>query len=178
MNSSTPLRLTDLSVSRPTFFTPKPVSPTRKQVKDETSLVSLLGKRSFIEAFGEDTSDEERYGQAIGDDFFVSNVGHGVFAVDNYSISVDNNENKGIDCWMTEAHGKIPKGAVGRPSATIPEHSAAIGNVVTNVQQDLDFTAEFLNVPRRQRDCEEKYDVEELLGWCNYYLNNRNLFNV
>jgi hypothetical protein len=31
---------------------------------------------------------------------------------------------------------------------------------------------------RRERDCEEKYDVEEILEWCDFYRNNRNLFNV
>lgn len=31
---------------------------------------------------------------------------------------------------------------------------------------------------RRDRDCEEKYDVDELLEWCDFYRNNRNLFNV
>jgi len=31
---------------------------------------------------------------------------------------------------------------------------------------------------RRERDSESKYDPEEILQWCQYYLANRNLFNV
>ena len=31
---------------------------------------------------------------------------------------------------------------------------------------------------RRERDCESKYEPEELMTWCEYYLANRNLFNV
>ena len=44
-------------------------------------LVSSLGKRS-VDVLG--LSDEERYGQKIGDDFFDFNIGHGVVRITDY----------------------------------------------------------------------------------------------
>ena len=41
-----------------------------------------------------------------------------------------------------------------------------------------DFRAEFFGVQRRERDSESKYDIDEIIEWCDYYRNNRNLFNV
>lgn len=35
-----------------------------------------------------------------------------------------------------------------------------------------------LNQERGKRDSETKYDPDELIQWCEYYLANRNLFNV
>lgn len=54
-------------------------------------------------------------------------------------------------------------------------------NVVQGVTDSVieDFRMDFGNeMLRRERDCEDKYDVDELLEWCDFYRNNRNLFNV
>jgi hypothetical protein len=40
---------------------------------------SLLRKRKIEEAFGPGTHDAERYGQQISTEFFVTNIGHGVY---------------------------------------------------------------------------------------------------
>jgi hypothetical protein len=31
---------------------------------------------------------------------------------------------------------------------------------------------------KRERDCESKYDIDEMREWCEYYIANKNLFNV
>ena len=41
---------------------------------------SILGKRKLQEAFGFGTHDKERYEQESEPDFFVNNVGHGVYS--------------------------------------------------------------------------------------------------
>jgi hypothetical protein len=131
---------------RPAFMSPKPTSPKRLKpsaVRPTSPLESVLGKRDFIIAFGDD-AEEQRYGQKIEGDFFATNVGHGVFS----PITA---EKKGF---------------------TAEELQAATDSVI------LDFRAEFTSVQRRERDSESKYDVDELLEWCEYYRNNRNLFNV
>ena len=127
---------------RKRFMSPKP-SSTRKPILRPLAtspLPSVLGKRDYIVAFGDD-ADEQRYGQKIEDDFFVCNVGQGVFS----PIAA---EKKGF---------------------TAEELQAATDSVIQ------DFRAEFAS---RERDSESKYDVDEILEWCEYYRNNRNLFNV
>lgn len=111
---------------RPPFMEPKPVSPKRRrpilkqrETQTDTHIVSILGKRKLSEEGG----DDERYGQHIGSDFFVINVGH-------------------------------------------------------NVVQEHDWEAEIQSEGRRERDSESKYDPEEILKWCQFYLANRNMFNV
>ena len=81
-------------IERPDFFTPAPVSPKKFvfgpnfpgpfKMRRETNwrCVSILGKRKHNDAF-EDESDDERYGQHIGQDFFAINVGHGVLPKDD-----------------------------------------------------------------------------------------------
>lgn len=52
---------------RPEFFDPQPKN-------------NVLGKRKLADAFGEEIcNDKIRYGQDIPDDFFKTNVGHGVY---------------------------------------------------------------------------------------------------
>jgi hypothetical protein len=47
---------------------------------DLSNVVSLLGKRKLVDAFGEEIYNEkERYGQDIPVDFFKSNSGHGIY---------------------------------------------------------------------------------------------------
>jgi hypothetical protein len=57
-----------------------------------------------------------------------------------------------------------------------------IGHSVSQEAADsviADFRSDFANVLlRRERDCESKYDVDELIEWCDFYSKNRNLFNV
>jgi hypothetical protein len=55
-----------------------------------------------------------------------------------------------------------------------------IGHSVVQSGHDSGVIEDFLGneMPRRERDCEEKYDIDELLEWCDFYRNNRNLFNV
>jgi hypothetical protein len=77
--------------SHPDFFEPKPVSPKNKKnilfaqangtihLLEEEVLPSVLGKRKFVDTFGDNYSDKERYGQTIGTDFFTTNIGHGVY---------------------------------------------------------------------------------------------------
>jgi len=48
--------------------------------------VSVLGKRKFVETFGVNYGDEERYGQIIDHDFFANNIGHGVVQEENRKI--------------------------------------------------------------------------------------------
>jgi hypothetical protein len=76
----------------PGFFEPKPFSPKKPQSDKKmivikkrerteilVEIISLLGKRKLVDAFGlEIYNDENRYGQEIPADFFVTNVGHGV----------------------------------------------------------------------------------------------------
>jgi hypothetical protein len=66
-------------------MTPHPVSPKKFKGSDfpekpvlrrQTNCSSVLCKRTFQFAF--DVSDDERYGQHIGDDFFKINIGHDV----------------------------------------------------------------------------------------------------
>ena len=112
--------------ARPTFMEPKPVSPKRRRPilkrrmpQTDTHIVSILGKRKLSEESG----DDERYGQHIGNDFFAINVGHDV----------------------------------------VQEHVWE-----ETIQRE----------GRRERDSESKYDPEEIIQWCEFYLANRNMFNV
>ena len=73
---------------RPAFMTPEPVSPKKFKgfvfgsnknafppkpvLRRQSKVSSVLGKRKF------EDSDDERYGQHIGDKFFKFNVGHAV----------------------------------------------------------------------------------------------------
>jgi hypothetical protein len=81
-------------LDEPDFFEPKPVSPKRNNIlfadnsgnihikieeKTNNDIPSILGKRKLQDAFGVGTHDKERYGQEIQPDFFVNNVGHGVY---------------------------------------------------------------------------------------------------
>jgi len=68
------------TTARPDFMTPTPVSSKKKDAKiyetPAKNIPSILGKRKFdYIAYGE----MERYGQYITDDFFVKNIGHGVY---------------------------------------------------------------------------------------------------
>ena len=126
INVSSPIHNT-----RPRFMSPKPIRST-------SPLPSVLGKRDFIIAFGDD-AEEQRYGQKIDGDFFATNVGHGVFSA---------------------------------KSEQKPLAQAATDSVI------LDFRTEFAGFQRRERDSESKYDIDEIIEWCEYYRNNRNLFNV
>jgi len=81
----------------PDFFEPKPVSPKKnilfadnkgnirfdiEELSTEPpieNIDSVLGKRKFMDAFGEGYDDLDRYGQPISDDFFKTNMGHSVF---------------------------------------------------------------------------------------------------
>jgi len=130
----------DIKTFRPDFMTPKPISSN-----EALPLVSLLGKRTFSDAF--EGEEEEHYGQKIDDTFFETNIGHGVFSP------------------LQEQEKEQEQG-----------QKANIQQAVDSVIQD--FRHDFNNSLRRERDCESKYDVEEILAWCDYYLNNRNLFNV
>ena len=73
----------------PEFFQPKPVRPSfnkkrfiirkRELTKITAEIISVLGKRKLVEAFGlEIYNEKDRYGQEIQTDFFVTNIGHGV----------------------------------------------------------------------------------------------------
>ena len=134
--------INDIKTFRPDFMTPKPISSN-----EALPLVSLLGKRTFSDAFEE---EEEHYGQKIGETFFETNIGHGVFSPLQEQEQQEQEEEQG--------------------------QKANIQQAVDSVIQD--FRHDFNNSLRRERDCESKYDVEEILAWCDYYLNNRNLFNV
>ena len=81
----------------PDFFEPKPVSPKKnivfadnkgnirfeiEEFSADTPIEnndSVLGKRKFMDAFGEGYGDLDRYGQPISDEFFKTNMGHSVF---------------------------------------------------------------------------------------------------
>jgi hypothetical protein len=48
--------------------------------KIKRSIPSRLGKRKLVDAFGIDIyNDKERYSQGIPDNFFKTNIGHGVY---------------------------------------------------------------------------------------------------
>ena len=54
-----------------------------------------------------------------------------------------------------------------------------IGHSVSQAATFAVFRTDFVNImQRRERDCEGKYDVEEIIEWCDFYSKNRNLFNV
>jgi len=52
---------------------------------------------------------------------------------------------------------------------------AAVDDVIENFQREISSSLPTL---RRERDSESKYDQEELIDWCEYYVANKNLFNV
>lgn len=77
---------------RPHFFEPKPVLENihinfedikcklerkkpilKRKTKTTVPIVSILGKRTIQEAFGQGMNDCERYGQEIPPDFFKTN---------------------------------------------------------------------------------------------------------
>ena len=152
---TSPMHFTD---ERPEFMSPKPSSPKRKPVlkplavRPTSPLESVLGKRDFIVAFGDD-AQEQRYGQKIEGNFFATNTGHGVFS-------------------PIEKKPPAPATAAPASGLTAEVMQAAVDSVIQ------DFRADFAGILRRERDSESKYDVDELLAWCEYYKNNRNLFNV
>lgn len=51
----------------------------------------------------------------------------------------------------------------------------AVDSVIQDFRREISST---IPTQRRERDGESKYDPEELKTWCEYYLANRNLFNV
>ena len=85
----------------PNFFEPRPISPKKNvlfadyegnikfKIEDlddnnnndndnnNNDNISILGKRKLVDAF-DLYGDEERYGQMISNDFFTTNIGHGV----------------------------------------------------------------------------------------------------
>ena len=131
---------------------PRCMSPNHKKpilrplaVRPTSPLESVLGKRDYIIAF-EDDAEEQRYGQKIEGNYFVTNTGHGVF-----SPIEKKQPNAGLTAEVLQA---------------------ATDSVIQ------DFRAEFASIQRRERDSESKYEVDELIAWCEYYRNNRNLFNV
>ena len=149
--------INDIKTFRPDFMTPKPVSNN-----EALPLVSLLGKRAFNDAFEE---EEEQYGQKIGETFFETNIGHGVFSpVDQEKEEQEQDQDQEKEQWQ--------KTNVDQANVDQTNVDQAVDSVIQ------DFRLDFNNSLRRERDCESKYDVEEILAWCDYYLNNRNLFNV
>jgi hypothetical protein len=154
--TTSPMHFTD---ERPEFMSPKPTSPKRKPVAvrpaSSSPLPSALGKRDFIIAFGDD-AEEQRYGQKIEGDFFATNVGHGVFSPVEQKPSAP-----------------APASATTPASGLTAEQMHAAADSVIQ-----DFRADLSGLLRRERDSESKYDVDEILAWCEYYKNNRNLFNV
>jgi len=90
------------TLDEPPFSEPKPVTPKKKSsilfaeangtihltIEEidqnyKSNLYTILGKRKLSEAFIEGNLDEERYGQLIKDDFFKTNIGHGVINIMN-----------------------------------------------------------------------------------------------
>jgi hypothetical protein len=68
--------ITDTSLNaplRPDFMTPRPKNYHPKCSDND---IVLSKKRTYIIAFGEDSLEDERYGQHISNDFFVNNIGH------------------------------------------------------------------------------------------------------
>lgn len=86
----------DFESDYPDFFEPKPISPKKNKLFADNSgnihfeveeleskpIIknndSILGKRKLADAFGNEYGDQDRYGQEINDDFFNTNIGHGV----------------------------------------------------------------------------------------------------
>ena len=140
---------------RPRFMSPKPTSPKPLKplaVRQTSPLPSELGTSELGKRdfiiAFGDDAEEQRYGQKIEGDFFATNVGHGVFS-------------------PIKAEQKPPASGL-----TAEVLQAATDSVIQ------DFRADFAGILRRERDSESKYDVNELLEWCEYYCKNRNLFNV
>ena len=98
-----------LDTNYPDFFEPKPVSPKNKKnilfaqangtiyFPEEEILPSVLGKRKFVDTFGDNYGDEQRYGQLIGTDFFKNNVGHGVYQKVEDVENMDKREKASFD---------------------------------------------------------------------------------
>ena len=158
--------INDIKTFRPDFMTPKPVSNN-----EALPLVSLLGKRAFNDAFEE---EEEQYGQKIGETFFETNIGHGVFSpVDQEKEEQEQDQDQEKQEQDQEKEQDHQEKEQWQKTNV---DQANVQQAVDSVIQD--FRLDFNNGLRRERDCESKYDVEEILAWCDYYLNNRNLFNV
>jgi len=59
--------------------------------------------------------------------------------------------------------------------ANTTEFQRATDKLIEDFRRDIQTA---LPILRRERDSESKYDQAELLAWCEYYLANKNLFNV
>ena len=59
--------------------------------------------------------------------------------------------------------------------ANISAFQRATDQVIEDFRRNFQTAIPIL---RRERDSESKFDQEELLAWCEYYLANKNLFNV
>ncbi len=83
----------------PGFFEPKPVSPKTQSFDFKTQSTkskfvfgkrnSILGKRKADEAFGQNSYDEDRYGQNINNEYFKNNIGHSVKNEPNTNLKTD-----------------------------------------------------------------------------------------
>ena len=58
---------------------------------------------------------------------------------------------------------------------TFQEQSVSKSNQSVSV---IKLNEDFGPFMRRERDCESKYDIDEMREWCEYYIANKNLFNV
>lgn len=61
-------------------------------VGEKEEIHSFLGKRKLRDAFGFNYGDKERYGQDITNDFFATNIGHGVIQKKNKEENIDYEE--------------------------------------------------------------------------------------
>ena len=65
------------------FNCKKPIIKKRPDINIPHEVSSDLGKRKMVSSFGPEIyNDKERYGQDIPDDFFKTNIGHGVNEVE------------------------------------------------------------------------------------------------
>jgi len=59
-------------------MSPKPLSPKRNKQTRVSPEPSLLGKRTYSQAFNPITFDDRRYEQHIDNEYFKHNIGHAV----------------------------------------------------------------------------------------------------
>jgi hypothetical protein len=133
---------------RPEFMSPNPISPKRKPI------LRTLDVRPTSPL--DSTLGKRDFIIAFGDDAEEQRYG------------------KKIDCnfFATNVgHGVFSPQAEEKP-VTVQQMQEVTDSVIQ------EFRTDFGNILRRHRDTESKYDVDELVEWCEYYINNRNLFNV
>ena len=58
--------------------TPVLIKRNSENLLQNCNITQNIQKRDYADAFHEETYDDERFGQHIGDEYFTNNIGHGI----------------------------------------------------------------------------------------------------